>query len=331
MNQIICPNCQAANRRGANYCAACGWSLSNTPTDGIDEAPTLPKALPAEEAVSPDELQTAPLRGSFDLRVGRRTDVGRVRDSNEDSLLALELLLSNKSVGQPVGLFVVADGMGGHEGGEIASGMLVRVMARLAANEWLSRLTSRAGDIPDNGEWLSGAIQEGNDRVFEMTQQAGYGMGTTVVAALVVGDRGHIAHVGDSRAYRVNAAGIERLTTDHSLVESLVVANQISREQARDHPQANVIYRTIGDRPQVAIDINPIHLARGDALLLCSDGLTGMLADETIHRLAAGATSPQAACDALIDAANEAGGEDNSTVILIKLETLPPTGSDRDG
>jgi protein phosphatase len=264
-----------------------------------------------------------PLRPSYDLHVGRRTDVGRVRQSNEDSLLALELVWSNTSVGRPAGLFVVADGMGGHEGGEIASGMLVQAIARLAVAEWLPRLAEGEAQ-DDHGEWLAGAIQSANERIYDWARQAGLEMGTTIVAALLTGDRGHIAHVGDSRAYRINGAGPERLTIDHSLVESLVVANQISREEARDHPQVNVIYRTIGDKEQVEIDVSPVRLARGDALLLCSDGLTGMLTDESIHQIVSAAASPQAACDALIDAANKAGGEDNITVMIIKLESLPP-------
>jgi protein phosphatase len=231
---------------------------------------------------------------------------------------------SNVSVGRPAGLFIVADGMGGHEGGEIASGMLVKAIARLAVAEWLPRL-AEGEEQNDHGEWLSGAVQSANEHIYEWARQAGLEMGTTVVVALLIGDRGHIAHVGDSRAYRINPAGLERLTIDHSLVESLVVANQISREEARDHPQVNVIYRTIGDKQQVEIDVSPVRLTRGDSLLLCSDGLTGMLTDESIHQIVSAAASPQAACDALVDAANKAGGEDNITVMIIKLETLPPT------
>ena len=147
-------------------------------------------------------------------------------------------------------------------------------------------------------------------------------MGTTVVAVLIESDQACIAHVGDSRAYRINGAGIEQLTVDHSLVESLVAANQISREEARTHPQANVIYRTVGDNPHVVVDLKRITLAPGDFLLLCSDGLSGMLTDEMIREIILGASSPQAACDALVEAANRAGGEDNCTVILIELKSV---------
>jgi protein phosphatase len=322
MNETLCPHCHSPNRPGAKFCATCGHRLTVAPPDALDEAPTRPSNLSDYETSLLDDLETARVNRSLDLRVGRRTDPGRVRELNEDSLLTLEFIWSNKSVSRPAGLFVVADGMGGHEGGEIASGMLVRAVARRAADEWLPRMALPDDAPVDHGEWLVGAIQGSNEEIYEWAHGAGYEMGTTIVAALLVGDRGHIAHVGDSRAYRINTAGIERLTTDHSLVESLVVSNQISREEARDHPQANVIYRTIGDRRQVMIDLQPVQLAPDDQLLLCSDGLSSALTDEALHRLVMDATSSQAACDALIDAANRAGGEDNITAIVIKPESL---------
>ena len=259
---------------------------------------------------------------SFDLRVGRRTDVGQLRELNEDSLLTLDLVWSNKSVSRPVGLFVVADGMGGHEGGEVASGLLVCAVAQHAASELMPRTTASGGEPLDFGAWLTAAIQSGNVEVYERSQRVGNDMGTTVVAALVAGDAAYIAHVGDSRAYRINSAGIEQITVDHSLVESLVASNQITREEARHHPQSNVIYRTIGDKRQVTVDLDLVTLAAGDSLLLCSDGLSGMLTDETIHQVVTSAASPQAACDALIAAANRAGGEDNITAIVIRAEAL---------
>ena len=259
---------------------------------------------------------------SLDLRIGRRTDVGQLRELNEDSLLTLDLVRSNKSISRPIGLFVVADGMGGHEGGEVASGLLVNTVAQHATSELLPRMTASGGEPVDFGAWLSAAIQAGNVEVFDRSEKAGNDMGTTVVAALVAGNEAYIAHVGDSRAYRINDAGIEQLTIDHSLVESLVASNQITREEARHHPQSNVIYRTIGDKRQVAVDLDMVTLAPGDSLLLCSDGLSGMLTDDQLQRLVATAPSPQAACDVLIDAANRAGGEDNITAIVIRAEAL---------
>lgn len=256
---------------------------------------------------------------SLDLRVGRRTDLGRVRDLNEDSLLALEFVTANKSLSHPVGLFVVADGMGGHEGGEIASGLLVQTLAAQADGLLAA---AKPGAALDAGQWLTDAIQVANAAVYERARTTETDMGTTVVAALVIGNEATIAHVGDSRAYRVHAGGIEPLTVDHSLVESMVASNQITREEARGHPQANVIYRTIGDKRQVVVDLDRVTLGPDESLLLCSDGLNGMMRDEAIQALIAPASSPQAACDALVSAANAAGGEDNISVILVRLEEM---------
>lgn len=256
---------------------------------------------------------------SLDLRVGRRTDLGRMRDLNEDSLLALEFVTANKSLSHPVGLFVVADGMGGHEGGEIASGLLVQTLAAQADGLLAA---AKPGAALDAGQWLTDAIQVANAAVYERARTTETDMGTTVVAALVIGNEATIAHVGDSRAYRVHAGGIEPLTVDHSLVESMVASNQITREEARGHPQANVIYRTIGDKRQVVVDLDRVTLGPDESLLLCSDGLNGMMRDEAIQALIAPASSPQAACDALVSAANAAGGEDNISVILVRLEEM---------
>lgn len=331
MNEHICPHCRFPNRQGAKFCAMCGRPLSppdagrasDAPdSDFDDEPPTAPR-----DAIEPMVHSGASLHAfrdhqSLDLRVGWRTDAGRVRELNEDSLLVLQNVWNNRAFGRPAGLFVVADGMGGHEGGEIASGMLIRSLGRRAATELLP-LALDPGDVPfDPQAWLTGAIRRSNEEIYEWAREAGFEMGTTIVAALLMDDVVVIAHVGDSRAYLINASHIERLTVDHSLVESLVVSNQISREEARVHPQANVIYRTIGDQSQVSVDMRQLRLVPGERLLLCSDGLSGMLADEAIRELVMGALSPQAACDALVEAANEMGGEDNCSVVVIQLLSL---------
>ncbi len=319
MNLSICPNCRFPNRQGANYCAMCGQGLNQEITAEHSDAPTMPFNPTWPEAAAAEDADTIRARPSLDVRVGRQTDVGRLRETNEDSLLVLEGVWNNRSVSRPVGLFVVADGIGGNEGGEIASGMLVSSLARRAA-ELLPALLATDESF-DGRAWLTGAIQAGNDEIYEWAHEAGYEMGTTVVAVLLRGDQALIAHVGDSRVYLINAARIEQLTVDHSLVESLVIAHQISREEARAHPNANVIYRTVGDQPNVVVDLRAARLMPGDRLLLCSDGLSGMITDALIHELVLTAPSPQAACDTLVEAANQAGGEDNCTVILVELYT----------
>jgi protein phosphatase len=147
-------------------------------------------------------------------------------------------------------------------------------------------------------------------------------MGSTLVLVGTDGVNAYVAHVGDSRAYIVNAQGARRLTVDHSLVERLVAAGQLTQAQARQHGQRNVIYRTMGDKPNVEMDLATLALAPGDRLLLCSDGLSGLVDDAHLHQLAS-SQPPQPACEALIAAANAAGGDDNITAVVAEIVELP--------
>jgi protein phosphatase len=252
---------------------------------------------------------------AVDYEFGRRTHVGMIRDLNEDSLLTLELNRTQQSISQPIGVFVVADGMGGHAAGELASGTIVNTIAQKA----LAELMPAQAEKPDCGDWLRQAVEAANREVFSLRKSKGTDMGSTLVSAVLEGNRAYIAHVGDSRAYLIQASGIQQITIDHSLVERLVATHQITRQEARHHPQRNVIYRTVGDKSEIEVDISVRKLAVGDQLLLCSDGLSGMVDDEAIRDIVLQSTSPQAACEALINAANAAGGEDNVTAILIKI------------
>jgi protein phosphatase len=147
-------------------------------------------------------------------------------------------------------------------------------------------------------------------------------MGTTLVAALVVGDTAHIANVGDSRAYVITQDDdIRRITIDHSLVERLVAIGQIKPDEARSHPQRNVIYRTIGDKEEAEVDFFVQQLNPGDSLLLCSDGLSGKIEDAEMRRLVSRSQSPQEACELLVQAANDHGGDDNITVIIVQASS----------
>jgi protein phosphatase len=254
--------------------------------------------------------------GSVDILVGRRTNLGKVRTLNEDSLVTIELSRTLQCVVQPLGVFAIADGMGGHSAGELASGSTINTISQKAFTE-LPPLKKRTPD--ECTQWLKQTIEAANRNVFELRQKAGTDMGSTVVLALLEGCQAYLAHVGDSRIYRINANGIQQLTIDHSLVQRLVDTGQISREDARRHPQRNVIYRTIGDRPEVEVDISSHTLSPGDRLLLCSDGLTGMVEDKYLHKIIMEASSPQDASDRLIDAANLGGGDDNISVIVVEL------------
>ncbi|MBC8254209.1 MAG: serine/threonine-protein phosphatase, partial [Ardenticatenia bacterium] len=170
--------------------------------------------------------------------------------------------------------------------------------------------------------WLKSVIAETNQVVFERRRSSRNDMGTTLVLAVVEDDTAHIAHVGDSRAYLIADGAITRLTTDHSLVERLVATGQITAEQAATHPQRNVIYRNIGDKPKVEPDITRQTLAPGNVLLLCCDGLSGEISDEEILRIVTQSPSLPEAAQQLVAAANAAGGSDNISVILIGVRAV---------
>jgi PPM family protein phosphatase len=230
-----------------------------------------------------------------------RTDTGRQRNANEDSLF----------VDAP--LFVVADGMGGAQAGEVAS--------RAAAESFAHDLPS-ASTPPE--QRLGQTIEAANRTIHELARKdpSLTGMGTTTTAALVDLDAEEVAigHVGDSRAYRLRSGKFEQLTRDHSLVEEMRRKGQLTDAQAEDHPQRSIITRALGPEPEVDVDLQTVPTQAGDVFLICSDGLTTMLDDETIGRILARATSLQSAVRALVDEANRAGGRDNITVVLFRLE-----------
>lgn len=312
-------------------------------------SPNLEERYATAEALAADlseALEALRRPSSVTLLVGRRSDPGRVRELNEDSLLTLEIEQVLQSVSTPVGLYAVADGMGGHSAGEIASALSISTLARTilskvmlpvieeaqaeasatSSAEFTPRkaegLSAGPGTILDYGELLKEACLEANRAVYERGRTVRSDMGTTLVAALVVGSEAYIANIGDSRAYRVNGQEIQQITTDHSVVERLVATGQITKEEARTHPDRNLIYRTIGDKPQVEIDVFHQSLNRGDWLVLCSDGLHGLVEDAQIQQMVTTCLHPQAACEELVRLANQAGGDDNITVIAIKVEEM---------
>lgn len=255
---------------------------------------------------------------AIDFMMGRRTHVGMVRSLNEDSLMSLEINRIQQSVSRPLGVYLVADGMGGHAAGEVASGAIINTVARKALADLMPDQVAR-GDTQDRQAWLHQAVEAANAEVFKMRQSTGNDMGSTLVAAVLDANKAYVTHIGDSRAYLINEKAIRRLTVDHSLVERLIASNQITREEARYHPQRNVIYRTVGDKSGIEVDVSVHTLNVGESLLLCSDGLSGMLEDGRIHQIVLESVSPQDACDRLIRAANDAGGEDNITAIIVKI------------
>lgn len=236
------------------------------------------------------------------------SDVGRCRERNQDQFL----------IDARVGLYAVADGMGGHAAGEVASRLAVEALAALAADAGSLTLD----DSKSAAELLRAALREGHRRICHsvVEHEAWRGMGTTVVALLHLKTRVIIAHVGDSRAYLWRNARLERLTSDHSWVNEQVQLGLLTDEEAQRHPWRNIITRALGNQPDVEVDVTERPVLGEDLFLLCSDGLNSMLADDEIAAaLADHATDPASACRELVARANARGGEDNITVIVLKV------------
>ncbi|MBN2390442.1 MAG: serine/threonine-protein phosphatase [Anaerolineae bacterium] len=251
--------------------------------------------------------------------VGWRTDVGRVRNHNEDALFILSGEHEASNAAPPFGLFMLADGMGGHQSGEIASALALRV----AAGWLLSRVYfplvdggDRGGDQPSLTDMVREAVSQAN----RVVTRDFPGSGSTLTCGMILGDRLFVGHVGDSRAYLLRVGQPARqLTKDHSLVSRLMEMGQLTEEEAAVHPQRNVLYRAIGQGATLEIDVFTYALEPGDRLLLCSDGLWGMIEEAEIWRLLQEAATPQQACVQLVDAANTAGGNDNISVVLVEI------------
>jgi serine/threonine protein phosphatase PrpC len=249
------------------------------------------------------------------LEVAELTDVGRRRDSNEDNMTRL-VPKEPKLLEQKGALFVVADGMGGHAAGEVASEIAVETIRE-------EYYETEQEDIP---EALATAIKQANQVIYDRAteQSAGRaGMGTTCVVAVVRGALVYLANVGDSRAYLVRDGQICQLTYDHSWVAEQVRAGMLTEEQARTHSHRNVITRALGTQAEVQPDLFIVPLEEGDLLLLCSDGLSGYVSDEEMNRIL-NSTSPVEGVHALIDQANEHGGPDNITAVLVHALEVPP-------
>lgn len=241
------------------------------------------------------------------IEFGVHSDQGRVRASNEDSFVA----------DAPDRLFLVADGMGGHAAGEVASRIAASVVEEVV----------REGPAGEAGARLHAAVRQANARVYE-TQRAREeyrGMGTTLTALLFDGPRYHVAQVGDSRAYLLREGALQQLTRDHSLVWPLYENGILSKDEIVRHPQKHLVTRSIGTHADVEVDLCSALCREGDLYLLCSDGLTDVLGDEEIRGILAGPdASPEEAsaeevCRRLVRAANEAGGPDNITAVVVRL------------
>lgn len=242
---------------------------------------------------------------------------GKQRDLNEDSLLAITATLAGNAANPLFGLYIVADGMGGHQFGEVASNTAVRSVAGYIMRKFHTYLFKPAAAPPEESlqDIMLAAVQEAQRAI----QRQAPGSGTTLTAALVLGDQVTITHVGDSRAYVVQPDGrVEPITRDHSLVKRLEELGHLSASEAAAYPNRNVLYRALGQGELLEPDIFTIAFPQPGYLMLCSDGLWGVVAEQDIFRVISEAPTLQRACYNLVAAANAAGGPDNISVILVQ-------------
>lgn len=346
-----CPVCGAVIESLAEtYCNNCGFELSSatarvscrlrealsqealgvnpeaTLTHGdryyapiVEEAPEPAIEPAAPETTAGPQVAAQPLA----LRVGYASHVGMIRPLDEDSLCAFTLAGVYESVPDPLlGLFIVADGMGGHEGGEVASKLAVQHIAEQLIKRVL--LPYFSGKSDGNGssieKLIRKAVEEANKEIFDLAQARANDMGCTLTMALVANGTAYIANVGDSRTYLMREGHLRQVTADHSLVASLVKAGVIEPADIFTHPERNVIYRSLGTKAAAEVDIFVEPLAAGDALVVCCDGLWEAIRDEGIEDVLLTTADPQAACAELVRRSNQAGGEDNISVIVVRVD-----------
>jgi serine/threonine protein phosphatase PrpC len=345
-----CWNCGSEqNTEEDEYCTECGASLLNVSyimheysTEQSEEASeghgedshvlqgTIVNTFIEQGhtyVIEQPQAAQSPFPNGVQLLAAANSDAGDVRRSepNEDSTLVLFLQRVHESISAPLGVFIVADGLGGHDNGQVASRMTINIIAERMGRELLAEPLTAEKDgepaQPFDEEALKSifrsAIEDANVALCQKNQQDKTDMGSTITGFMVVGEHAHIINVGDSRTYMLRGKQLYQLTTDHSLVGQLVAGGLIEPDDVYTHPQRSQIYRSLGDKPNVQIDIFEQQLNPGDILLSCSDGAWEMVRNPQIESILANAPDPQTACTQLIEAANANGGEDNISAVIV--------------
>ncbi len=290
--------------------------------------------LPEDEDIKPPEVPFDPTETPTDfsatrqlsmetiitannkrLLYGYQTDKGLVREHNEDSVLTYYATSDSADELPDFGVFIVADGMGGYENGEVASALTTRIVAEIVISKTYTAILDGKdmSDIPPIAETLEEALETANKEVFKALEKGG----TTCTAAVILRNRAYIAHVGDSRAYLVKKGGLEQITTDHSMKQRLVELGQMRADEKSS--AENKLYKALGFREELEIDTMSRSLKPKTGILLCSDGLWNHVEDDAILKTLESSPEPQAACERLVALANTNGGSDNITVAYIML------------
>ncbi len=339
-----CWNCGSEqNAEGDEYCIDCGAALLNMTyilheyaateaqnKEGLVTLGTIMNTF-AEDGKTyvVEQPQTTQISFPLGVRllVASDSDAGNVRRSepNEDSTLVLQLQRVHESISTPVGVFMVADGMGGHDNGQGASRMTVNVVAeRIVSELFMKPLTAERGGQPATAltddalvDVFKGAIEEANNSICQVNQREKTDMGSTVTGFMIVNDHAYIINVGDSRTYMLRDGTLYQLTNDHSLVAQLLAGGLIEPDDVYTHPQRSQIFRSLGDKLNVQVDDFKQQVHSGDILLSCSDGLWEMIRNPQITDILSNAPDPQTACAQLLEAANTNGGEDNVSAVVV--------------
>jgi len=288
--------------------------LAQARTGGLPNADAWVAAL---EAI---EQQQRAVRG-LRTQVGAASNVGMVRELNEDSLLTIDLKLDVAGRAINGGLYVVSDGMGGHAAGEIASSLAVQSMANAVNRSLLELSVDSTGGVSDEqlADLAKRAVEQANRAVYEEGRRRGNDMGCTLTFGLALGDRCVVGNVGDSRTYLLRNGELQRISKDHSLVQRLVDMGQIQPDEVYTHPHRNAIMRSLGEKEQVEVDLFPVRLEPGDILFCCSDGQWEMIRDPRMAEMIMAAQDMQTAAEQLVAEGNQNGGDDNITAVLVKF------------
>ncbi len=278
-------------------------------------------------AIEQEQVEQNVFPNGIHLVAASDFDAGDVRrsDPNEDSTLILQMQRIHESISVPMGVYIVADGMGGHDNGQLASRVAINIIAERMARELLdaplalekSGQSVQPADEETLVTLLQGAVEDANAAICAVNQREKTDMGSTITGFMIVGEHAYILNVGDSRTYMVRGGQIYQLTNDHSLVGQLVAGGLIQPDDVYTHPQRNQIFRSLGDKLNVQVDIFKQQLHPGDILLSCCDGLWEMVRNPQIESILNTAIGPQAACTQLVETANTNGGEDNISVVVV--------------
>lgn len=281
------------------------------PSDSQESAESKAQTIPLEEPMA----RAVPARLLRHLEVGSAQSTGLERSHNEDALFTMVGSSDGEDALPDFGLFIVADGMGGHRSGEVASAISVRSVARYLTDRVLLRVMDLERDH-EPGPFLD-AVKEALLKANQAVVDRVPGGGTTLTVAMLLGRQMTIGHVGDSRAYILENNHLEPITRDHSQVNRLMELGLVSAEEAAVHPQRNILYRAIGQGANLEVDAFIHPIPSEGYLLICSDGLWGVVSDDEMQGIVENADSPQQACEELVEAANQGGGPDNITAVLV--------------